>query len=371
MTATKQIPFFNYPALYKSDERELEPLILDVLRRGAYIMQRDLLDFETALAKYLGVEYAIGMADGTLAITIGLMCAGVKPGDEVIVPSHTFVATASAIVHVGAKPVLVDCREDHIIDPASVEAAVTPKTKAILPVQLNGRTADMHALLTIAARHNLKIVEDSCQALGSKFGGKFAGTFGTAGAFSFYPSKTLGCFGDGGALVTNDIGVAKRARELRDHGRGEDGIVRQFGFNARLDNLQAAVLSHRLKSYPQAIARRRKIAAIYDQRLRSLEEILLPPPPTEDGDHYDIFQNYEIEVERRTELRQHLLDQGIGTILQWGGNCIHQFSDLGLVGNCPYSEKMSHRFMLLPLNLSLSDDDVHYVADKIISFYRG
>lgn len=366
---SRSIPFFNYPALFKQDEEKLSAIVLDVLRRGAYIMQRDLEEFEAKLAAYLGVKHAMGVADGTMAIHFGLIAAGIGPGDEVIVPSHTFVATASAVAHTGAKPVLADCGRDHLIDPDSVRGAISSRTKAILPVQLNGRTADMDALGEIAAKHNLKIVEDSCQALGSKFKDRFAGTFGVAGSFSFYPSKTLGCFGDGGAIVTNDSRALEVMRELRDHGRGADGLVHRFGFNARLDNVHAAVLNYRMDSYDRMVARRRAIASLYDSRLKGLKQLLLPPPPGSEPDHFDIFQNYEIEADNRDALREHLTQSGVGTLLQWGGHCIHQFPDLGLGRALPYTEQMTKRYMMLPLNLSVTDDDVAYVCDRIVEFY--
>jgi hypothetical protein len=365
----RSIPFFNYPALFMQDESGLTDVVMGVLRRGAYIMQRDLEDFEANLAAYLGVKHAIGVADGTMAIHFGLIAAGIGAGDEVIVPSHTFVATASAVAHTGAKPVLVDCGSDHLIDPTSVREAISSRTKAILPVQLNGRTADMDALDKIARKHNLKIVEDSCQALGSKFKGRFAGTFGVAGSFSFYPSKTLGCFGDGGAIVTDDDRTIAIMRELRDHGRGIDGLVHRFGFNARLDNVHAAVLNYRLTRYDEMVARRRAIAKLYDSRLNGLNMLLLPPPPGSDPDRFDVFQNYEIEAENRDGLREHLTRAGVGTLLQWGGHCIHQFPDLGLHRDLPYTERMTERYMMLPLNLSVSDEDVNYVCDSILEFY--
>ena len=367
---SRSIPFFNYPALFRQDEVGLTNVVTDVLRRGAYIMQRDLEEFEQSLAGYLDVKHAIGVADGTMAIHFGLIAADIGAGDEVIVPSHTFVATASAVVHTGAKPVLVDCGPDHLIDPESVGGAITSRTKAILPVQLNGRTADMDAIGRIARQHNLKIVEDSCQALGSKFKGQFAGTFGVAGSFSFYPSKTLGCFGDGGAIVTNDDRAAAVVREMRDHGRGADGMIHRFGFNARLDNVQAAVLNFRLTGYDRMITRRREIATRYDARLKELRTLMLPPAPDSESLHFDIFQNYEIEAEDRDALRVHLAAAGIGTLLQWGGHCIHQFPDLNLWRDLPYTEKMTTRFMMLPLNLSVSDDDVDYICDCIIKFYN-
>ena len=365
----RSIPFFNYPALFMQDEAGLTDVVMGVLRRGAYIMQRDLEIFEASLAAYLGVKHAIGVADGTMAIHFGLVAAGIGAGDEVILPSHTFVATASAVAHTGAKPVLVDCGPDHLIDPESVRGAISSRTKAILPVQLNGRTADMDALEEIAHKYNLTIVEDSCQALGSKFRGRFAGTFGVAGAFSFYPSKTLGCFGDGGAIVTNNDRAIGIMRELRDHGRGVDGLVHRFGFNARLDNIHAAVLNYRLGCYDEMVAHRRAIAKLYNNRLQGLNSLLLPPAPGSEPDHFDIFQNYEIEADNRDALREHLTKCGIGTLLQWGGRCIHQFPDLGLYRDLPYTERMTARYMMLPLNLSVSDEDVNYICDRVLEFY--
>lgn len=366
---TRKVPFFNYPAVFAQHEAEYMKILRDVLARGAYIMQRDLHEFETNLARYLGIKHAIGTADGTMALMLGLMAAGVGKGDEVILPSHTFVATAAAVHHVGAKPVLADCGPDHLIDPASVEALITPKTRALIPVQLNGRTADMGRLLSIAESHGLKIVEDACQALGSKYKDRLAGTFGAAGAFSFYPSKTLGCFGDGGALVTNDDAVAERVRLLRDHGRNHDGEVVCFGFNARLDNLQAAILDYRLKGYQEIVERRRAIARLYKERLGQFDQLTLPPGPDDDPDHFDVYQNYEIEAEDRDRLKKHLAGHGVGTLIQWGGKAIHQFRALGFRVPLRSTERLFERMLMLPMNTSMSDDDVGYVCDQITEFY--
>jgi len=363
------VPFFDYGALFAQQETELMAVIHDVLRRGHYIMGPDLEEFEQALADYLGVAHAIGMGDGTMALVAGLAGSGLQPGDEVLVPSHTFVATAAAVHHAGGNPILVDCGADHLMEPTSLERAITERSRVIMPVQLNGRTANMDAILAIAERHGLEIVEDSCQALGSRFRGQFAGTFGIAGTFSFYPSKTLGCFGDGGALVTNDPDMAEFVRMFRDHGRGSDGKSHLFGFNTRLDNVQAAVLLHKFKDYDESIARRRDIAAVYDSRLRDIEQLLLPPAPDSDNDHFDIFQNYEIEAERRDELREYLDQHRVKTILQWGGHTIHQFEKLGLTADLPYTEQMTKRFLMLPLHPNLTDEQVHYVCDLIERFY--
>lgn len=367
----REIPFFDYPGLFAEHEQEFMDKLHNTLQRGAYIMQKDLQEFEEALASWMGVKHVLGVADGTMALILALKLAGVGDGDEVIVPSHTFVASAAAIHHVGAIPVLCDCGPDHMIDVDSATPLVTSKTKAIMPVQLNGRVCDMDAVSAFADEHGLMIVEDSCQALGARFRGKLAGTFGVAGSFSFFPAKVLGCFGDGGALTLDDDEKAEIARQYRDHGRDmKSGKVVRFGHNARLDNIQAAVMLVKFRHYDQNLARRRELAAIYQDRLQGLESIHLPPAPDADNRHYDIYQNYEIEADNRDALREHLSADGIGTILQWGGYMIHQFEKLGLRHNAPYAEKMSGRYMMLPMHHLLSDDDVHYVCDSVTDYYR-
>lgn len=371
MPATRNIPFFNYPSMFAEREDEYLATITNALKRGAYIMQSDLLDFERDLAAYCGTKYAFGVADGTVALTLALRLANVGPGDEVIVPSHTFIATAAAVHHVGGTPVLCDCLPDHMIDVESARRMVTNKTKAVMPVQLNGRTCNMDDVQSFADEFNLKIVEDSCQALGAKFRDKHAGSFGVAGSFSFYPSKTLGCFGDGGAIILDDPDLAKQVQEYRDHGRNaETGKVHRFGHNSRLDNIQAAVLNVKLKYYEQAVEKRRSLARIYDARLKNCEHLLLPPGPDDDNLRRDIFQNYEIEARERDNLRKFLADNGVGTIIQWGGYVIHQFEKLGLKYDAPYAEQMSSRYMMLPMHHMLTDDEIHYVCDSVIGFYK-
>jgi len=367
----REVPFFNYPALFAEHREEYLATITEVLERGAYIMQRDLAAFEDELAAYLGVRHAVGVADGTIALKIALKLSGVGPGYEVILPSHTFIATAAAVHDVGAEPVLCDCGPDGMMDVDSARALVTKNTCAIMPVQLNGHTCDMAAVEALASEFGLKIVEDSCQAMGAKYRGRFAGTFGAAGSFSFYPAKTLGCFGDGGGLILDDDDLAAKARELRDHGRGADGLVHRFGVNGRLDNLQAAVLRLKLARYDESIARRRAIARVYDERLSDLNGLQLPPGPDADPDRFDIFQNYEVQSDRRDALRSYLSDRGVGTIVQWGGSMIHQFTDLNLRARAPYAEAMSRRYMMLPMHPMLSDDDVAYVCDQVEAFHHG
>ncbi|MGD0898077.1 MAG: DegT/DnrJ/EryC1/StrS family aminotransferase [Thermoguttaceae bacterium] len=370
--ALRNVPFFNYPHVFTSQEAELLSVISDVGRRGAFIMQRDLEEFERNLAAYVGARYVVGMANATDALHLALRAAGIGEGDEVVFSSHTMVATAAAIHFAGATPVPVDCGPDHLIDPACVEAAITPRTKAIMPTQLNGRTADMDALGAVAARHGLVIVEDAAQALGSRFKGRAAGTFGLAGAISFYPAKTLGCLGDGGCVMTDDGDVREKLLLLRDHGRdAATGDVVLWGINSRLDNLQAAILNHKLKTYDRAVARRREFAAMYQDRLGGLPQLRLPPAPGSEPDHFDIFQNYEIEALRRDALRLFLKEHSVGTLIQWGGKAVHQFPKLGFTQRLPATDELFTRLLMLPMNTSLADEDVNYVCDCIVAFYNS
>jgi dTDP-4-amino-4,6-dideoxygalactose transaminase len=363
------VPFFNYPHVFAPQETDFLAIIRAVGRRGAFIMQRDLADFEQNLAAFLEARHALGVGNATDGLHFAVRAAGIAPGDEVIISSHTMIATAAAVHFAGATPVPVECGPDHLIDPAAVEAAVTPRTRAIMPTQLNGRTCNMDALQAIAAKHGLPIVEDAAQGLGSKFKGRCAGTFGIASAISFYPAKVLGCFGDGGAVVTNDDAIHERIYELRDHGRSTSGEIVSWGLNSRLDNLQAAVLDFQLKKYDTVIHRRRRLAALYTERLKNVPEAVLPPAPDSGPDHFDIYQNYEIEAEERDQLKQHLKDHGVGTLIQWGGQAVHQLRALGFTQHLPYTDWLFTRLLMLPMNMSLSDDDVHYVCDNIRSFY--
>jgi dTDP-4-amino-4,6-dideoxygalactose transaminase len=367
----RNIPFFNYPALFKSQEKVIMETLHDVMSRGAFILQQDLVQFEENLKKFLNVKHVFGVADGTNALILALRSAGIGVGDEVILCSHTYIATAASVHFVGATPILAECGSDHMIDPYHVLRLITRKSKAIMPTQLNGRTCDMDAIQSIAEKHRLIIIEDAAQALGSKFRQKHAGTFGTAGTFSFYPAKLLGCFGDGGAVVTNDDNVALKISLLRDHGRNRDGEVVAWGTNCRLDNIHASILNLKLKTFNEDITRRRDIAAMYHQALKGIEHLKLPPAPNEDKKHFDVYQNYEIEADRRDELKNYLERNGIGTIIQWGGKAVHQFKGLGFDGiNLPVTEKMTSRFLMLPMNTSLTDEDIGYVCDHIIRFYN-
>lgn len=366
----RNVPFFNYPYLFKSREEDFVRIFKDVGYRGAYILQKDLVEFESNLAKFAGTKYAVGLANGTDAIWIALMAAGIGKGDEVIFASHTYIATAASIHFVGAIPVPADCKEDHMIDPESVRKLITPNTKAILPTQVNGRCCDMDELLKIAKEYNLIILEDAAQGLGAKFKGKGVGTFDKGGTISFYPAKNLGSFGDAGGFVTNDKEMYEKVMLLRDHGRNDDGVFVMWGFNSRLDNLQAAFLNYKLGYYADEITRRRQIAAKYQERLGHLNQLHLPPAPDANPDYFDVYQNYEIEAEQRDELKVFLKENGVGTLIQWSGQPVHSITSLGFSGTgLPYTEKMFTKCLMIPMNTALTDDDVDYVCDQIVKFY--
>ncbi len=370
-TLVRSIPFFDYRREFAVEEPELIEIFRDTGRRGAFILQEDLRRFESRLAEFTGARHAVGVGNATDGLILALRAAGIGAGDEVVFCAHTMVATAAAIHFAGAIPVPVECGADHLIDPSAAAAAITPRTRALLPTHLNGRTADMQALGELAEHYALTIVEDAAQALGSCFHGQAAGTFGAGGAVSFYPAKVLGCLGDGGAVLTDDEQVFERLQQLRDHGRNEDGEVVSWGLNSRLDNLQAAILDRRLARFPSAIARRRAIGRLYRARLTGLDELTLPPGPDGDPDHFDVFQNYEIEAARRDDLREFLSSRGIGTLIPWGGQeAVHQWEPLGFRVRLAFTEALFERLLLLPMNASLADDEVHAICDAIQEFHR-
>lgn len=371
MKNSRSVPFFNYPRAYLDDREELLRIFEDVGNRGAFIMQQDLREFESELAKYTGAQYAIGVANATDGLELAWMAVGLRPGDEVICCSHTMLATAASIKTAGGTPVPVELGPDNLIDPDAVEDAINPRTVGIMPTQLNGRTCNMDRIMSIADRHRLFVVEDAAQALGSRFKGKHAGTFGQAAAISFFPAKVLGCLGDGGGVITNDYGIFDKVYQLHDHGRDLNGEIKSWGRNSRLDNLQAAILNYRLKNYDDVIGRRRSIAQIYDDRLGVLEQLQLPPGPDVNSDHFDIYQNYELQADRRDELKEYLRVNGVGTLIQWGGKAVHQWERLGFTVKLPKVERFFERCIMFPMNMFISDDDVHYVCDKVEEFYKG
>jgi len=368
------VPFFDWKALYAERAEEYRRIVDETASAGGFILQAAVDAFEAALAAYLGVRHAIGLSDCTNAMLLGLRASGLKPGDEVIMPGHGFIAAAQSIHFAGGTVVPVELKDhDWLIDPDAIRAAITPYTRAIMAVHVNGRVCDMAAIRAIADDRGLLVVEDAAQALGATIDGVPAGRFGQWGAFSFYPSKTLGCFGDAGALVTDDDAIAERVRAMRNHGAGPDKIIPAdcaiWGTNARIDNLHAAILTYKLGWYDQAIARRRAIAARYHDAFNGIAELDLPPSPDADPTRFDVFQNYEMCCDRRDKLRVHLTNLGIGTIVQWGGTGIHQFRNLGLERLLPRTDRFFARSLLIPMNHLLTDAQVGRVIDGVRGFF--
>ena len=366
---SKSIPFFNYPKLYLENKEKYLEIFDDVFSRGAFIMQKELNTFESKLSSYLNSKYSIGVGNATDGLEIAWMSIGLNPGDEVICCSHSMVATASAIKIAGGTPVPVELGNDFLIDPDAIEDAINPRTVGIMPTQLNGRTCNMDQIMNIAKKYKLFVVEDAAQSLGSKFKEKNAGTFGDASAISFYPAKVLGCFGDGGAIITNNETIYKRSYQLHDHGRDPKGDLKSWGRNSRLDNFQAAILSLKLDFYDEVIKRRREIASIYNQNLCEIDELKLPPPPSLDSDHFDVYQNYELCASDRDNLKEYLKRNGIGTLIQWGGKGIHQWEALSFNLTLPKVEEFFRNCIMLPIGMHISDEDVQYICNCIKNFY--
>jgi len=349
-------------------EEEVMSTMRKVLVAGDLIMRQQMIDFEHSLASFVGTTDAVGVSNCTDGLRLLLEAVGIGAGDEVITVSHTFMATMAVIHQVGATPVLVDVGEDHNMDTDKLEAAVTSRTKAIIPVDLNGRMVRMDRVMEVAKAHNLLVIEDSAQALGASYMGVRGGAWGIAGAFSFYPAKLLGAYGDGGAVVTSDAALAEKLRELRDHGRVSKTGFSGWGWNCRLDNLQAAILDLKLRKVPEWIGQRRRLAAIYDEELADVSTVKRPPGP-DGGPFFDIYQNYVIEAKNRDGLQAHLASRGIETLISPGPVPNHK-QPVGLDHfNLPRTEALCGSVLSLPLNNELGEEQVLEVAGAIKDFY--
>jgi dTDP-4-amino-4,6-dideoxygalactose transaminase len=368
------VPFFDWASLYAEQAERYGRIIQETAAAGGFILHHAVAEFERALASYLGVTHAIALSDCTSAMQLGFLAGGLQHGDEIILPSHAFIAAAQAIHHAGGRPIPVDMDgAGRYVDPAASRKAITPSTKGLMMVHVSGSVCNMDEVRSIASEHDLPICEDAAQALGASFAGTPAGRFGHWAAFSFYPSKTLGCFGDAGALVTDDDDLADRVRAMRNHGAGPDKVIREdcavWGTNSRMDNIQAAVLVDKFRWYDRALARRRDIAAKYHEGLSDIAALQLPAPPAADPRRFDIFQNYDVCCDQRDALREHLSAQGIGAILHWGGIGLHRFRNLGLGGDLPNTDRFLDRALLLPMNHMLRDDQVMRIIAAVRSFF--
>ncbi len=326
---------------------------------------------EKDFAQFCGAQFGIGVSDGTAALQIILRAMGIGPGDEVITVSHTFIATAEAIVLAGAIPVFVDIVGDTcLMDVNQVEAKITPRTKAILPVHLYGQMVDMDPLLQIASRHGLKVIEDACQAHGATYKGHRAGSLGDAAGFSFYYSKNLGAFGEGGFITTSDPEIARKARMIRDHGSDRRYYHDLIGFNGRLDEIQAVVLRAKLPHLTDNNELRRKHSRMYNELLASLPIVT----PTERPENQHIYHLYVIQAPRRDELQVWLKEREIGTGIHYPVpiHLQNSMSNLGgKKGDFPVTEKIVDQILSLPMYAELSDEAIRTVASSIREFYKS
>lgn len=364
-----KVPFVDPREHYRRLKTEIDGAIGECLANGDLVLRRQLRDFEANLAAFLGVKYVVGVNSGYHALHFSLLAAGIGPADEVITVGHTFVATVSAIVHAGARPVLVDVGDDYTMDPRQLEKAMTPRTRAVIPVHLNGRVCDMEQIGSIADRHGLTVIEDAAQALGAEFRGKKAGTFARSGCFSFYPFKLLGGFGDGGAVATNDANIFRTVTLLRYNGEDrETGEYHHHGYTALLDNVQAAVLDVKLRYLPRWIEYRREIANQYRARLEGVGDLRLPH--FGEADHRDVFQNYVIRTTQRDELRDHLKANGVETLVHWP-KPMWRHPGLGL-GEPELSETASicREVISLPMSAETTQEHVERTVLAIRQFFR-
>ena len=357
-----RVPFLDLRRQYAELEAAIDADVKEILSTGAYVMGKHNKGLEEEVARYHGVRHAIAVNSGTDALRIGLDALGIGAGDEVITVAFTFVATVEAIVQVGAKPVFVDIRrEDQMIDPALIEAAITPNTKAIMPVHLWGQMADMAAINAIASKHNLLVIEDAAQAIGSTQGDKGAGNFSQVAGISFYVTKNLGAAGDGGMIVTNDDTVADTCRSMRIHGMGKERYYYDhIGYTSRLSELQAAILRHKLTQLDEWTAMRQAIAA---KLIAGLEGSGVSLPVTRAGNNHTWHQ-FTILAPRRDELQAFLKEREIDSMIYYHAPYKH----LAAEGSLPVTEQPSLEVLSLPVHQYLRDDEVAWVCESVKSF---
>lgn len=362
------IPLVDLKAQYHSIKTEVDAAIARIMENTSFILGKEVELFEQAFAAYCGVGHAVGVSSGTDALQLALLACDVGPGDEVITTTMTFIATAAAISHVGARPVLVDVDpRTRNIDPACIEAAITPRTKALLPVHLYGMPADMDPITAIARAHGLRVIEDACQAHGATYKGRRTGGLADAACFSFYPAKNLGGAGDGGAFTTNDPDLAARVRNLRDHGRTTKYSHSAVGYTYRLDALQAAILAVKLPHLDAWNQARRDRAARYNASLAASGATL----PYETPGCRSVYHIYGIVVERRDALLQHLQGQGIGAGIHYPIPVHLQpaYADLGWsAGAFPRAEAIAAHELSLPLYAEMTDAQQDEVVAAIVEF---
>jgi UDP-2-acetamido-2-deoxy-ribo-hexuluronate aminotransferase len=373
MNSIKMVDLY---AQYQRIKPEIDSAIEKVLTSTAFIQGPQVSSFANALAKYTGAQYVIPCANGTDALQIAMMALGLKNGDEVIVPVHTYVATAEVIALLGLTPVFVDVDPNTFnIDPATIEGKITAKTKAIVPVHLYGQCADMESILALAEMHNLLVIEDTAQALGAKYifrNGivRSAGTMGTIGSTSFFPSKNLGCFGDGGALLTNDEKLATKIKMVANHGQQQKYHHDVVGINSRLDTLQAAILEVKLKYLDEYAQRRNEAAKRYDEALAGNKGMTIP---FRSAYSTHVFHQYTLTTDRRDELKSYLEQYGIPSMIYYPVPLHLQkaYRRNGFdEGSFPTTERLSKTVISIPIHTEMDEETVDYICSTINKFFN-
>ena len=359
------VPFVDLQAQYREIKTEIDEALARVIESAAFILGREVEAFEAAFAEYLGARFCVGVSNGTAAVQLAVMACGLQTGDEVIIPANTFFASAEAVSTAGCVPVFVDADPvSYTIDPTKIQAAITERTRAIMPVHLYGQAADLDSIREIAARHNLLIIEDAAQAHGSLYRGRRVGALSQAGCFSFYPGKNLGAYGEGGAVVTNDAEVARRVRLLRDHGSEKKYHHEIIGYNFRLEGLQGAVLNVKLRHLDRWNELRRAHAARYHELLKDTPLVL----PREMDYARHIYHLYVVQTEERAPLQQSLSEAGIQTGIHYPVPVHLQpaYRSLGhKPGDFPEAERQAARVLSLPMYPELTDEQLSLVAETI------
>ncbi|MGA7828358.1 MAG: DegT/DnrJ/EryC1/StrS family aminotransferase [Geobacteraceae bacterium] len=366
----KKVPFLDLQTQYRRIRNEITQAIQNVLDDSAYISGPYVENFEKEFAYFCSSPQAIGTSNGTSALWMSLLSLGVQPGDEVITTPNTFIATAEAISYSGAKPVFVDVSElNYTMDPVLLEKAITPKTKAVIPVHLFGQPADMDPIMEIARKHDLAVIEDACQAHGAEYRGRSAGTIGDLGCFSFYPGKNLGAYGEAGAVITGNHTLAEKIRQLRDHGQTRKYYHSVVGWNGRMDGIQGAVLSVKLKYLAKWNEARRKNAALYHRLLQDLDGIILP---LEMDYAKHVYHIYAVRVKNRDALAAKLANSGINCMIHYPipVHLQEAYHHLGLKkGSFPVSEKCMEEFLSLPMYPELTEEQIEYVAQELRNIF--
>jgi dTDP-4-amino-4,6-dideoxygalactose transaminase len=363
-----KVPFADLYAQYLSIQKEIDQAIETTIRNSSYIGGQAVREFEEAFAAYLGIDHVIACANGTDSIEILLQAFGVGKGDEVIVPAISWISTSEAVSTVGATPVFVDIEKDYFtMDPARLEKAITPRTKAVIPVHLYGQPADMPAIMKIAAGHQLLVIEDCAQAHGARIAGRTVGGFGHAASFSFYPGKNLGAYGDAGCMATNDPAIAEKARMISQHGQKGKHNHLMEGRNSRLDGLQAAILLAKLPHLDKWTEARIAVSRKYDSLLRHAG--LAIPPTRADARH--VFHLYVIRTEGRDKLQKALTEAGVETAIHYPTALpfLPCYQHLNFQpADFPVADRYQKSILSLPIFPELQDDSIAYVCDQVIEY---